>query len=316
MDAPLDLPIDFIARLHSLLGHERASLVLQTFSTGHPTTFRVNTLKADPIKVAADLAAAGFELQPANFYSAAFILQNKSLGELSEQPAYKNGELYVQNLSSMLPPLILDPQPGDKVADLAAAPGSKTTQLAALMQNEGLILANDASTIRLYKLKANLEQQGVTCVQTTRGLAELMWRKNQSQFDRCLVDVPCSMEGRIRLDRPKTFEKWSLKSIKQLAKRQRQMLRSAVTMTKPGGTIVYSTCTLAPEENEAVVDWVLQKSEGAVVIEPIQLAGVPFSAGITEWEGSQFDLQVAHTARVLPDGIFEGFFVAKLRRVL
>lgn len=309
------LPSLFTERLNALLGLETAAKVQQTFATGHPTTFRVNTLKADPTKVAADLATAGFELKPANFYPA-FILQNKSLGELSEQPAYKNGEIYVQNLSSMLPPLILNPQPGDKVADLAAAPGSKTTQLAALMQNEGLILANDASTIRLYKLKANLEQQGVTCVQTTRGLAELMWRKHASQFDHCLVDVPCSMEGRIRLDRPKSFEKWSLKSIKQLAKRQRQMLRSAVSITKPGGTIVYSTCTLAPEENEAVVDWVLQKSEGAVAVEQIQLTGVPFSAGITEWEGVQFDPQVVKTARVLPDGVFEGFYVALLRRIL
>jgi len=315
MDTPA-LPSQFTERLTALLGPESSAKVQQTFATGHPTTFRVNTLKADPTKVAADLASAGFELQPANFYPAAFILQNKSLGELSEQPAYKNGEIYVQNFSSMLPPLILDPQPGDKVADLAAAPGSKTTQLAALMQNDGLILANDASTIRLYKLKANLEQQGATCVHTSRGLAELMWRKHSSQFDHCLVDVPCSMEGRIRLDRPKTFEKWSLKSIKQLAKRQRQMLRSAVSMTKPGGTIVYSTCTLAPEENEAVVDWALQKSEGAVVVEQIQLSGVPFSAGITEWEGVQFDQQVARTSRVLPDGVFEGFYVALLRRIL
>ncbi len=315
MDLPA-LPSLFTDRLTALLGSELSAKVQETFTTGHPTTFRVNTIKANPTKVAADLAVAGFEIKPSTFYSAAFSLVNKSLGELSEQPAYKNGEIYVQNFSSMLPPLILDPHPGDKVADLAAAPGSKTTQLAALMQNKGLILANDASTIRLYKLKANLDQQGVTCVQTSRGIAELMWRKHQSQFDHCLVDVPCSMEGRIRLDRPKTFEKWSVKSIKQLAKRQRQMLRSAVSMTKPGGTIVYSTCTLAPEENEAVVDWVLQKTEGAVVVEPLELSGVSFTAGITEWDGMKFDPQIAKTARVLPDGMFEGFYVALLRRVL
>lgn len=310
------LPTLFIDRLIELFGAKVAEKIQQTFQTGHPTTFRVNTLKATPSDVQRELKAAGFELQQAKFSHDAFILSNKSLGELSEHSVYTQGKIYVQNFSSMLPPLILNPQPTDTVVDVAAAPGSKTTQMAALMQNQGLIVANDTSTVRLYKLKANLEQQGVTCVKTTRGLAELMWRKYREQFNKCLVDVPCSMEGRIRLDRPKTFENWSLKAIKQLAKRQRQMLRSAVSMTKPGGTIVYSTCTLAPEENEAVVDWVLRKTDGTVVVEPISLQGVPLTPGITEWQGEQFDPQVTHTARVLPDGVFEGFFVAKLKRVL
>ncbi len=311
-----ELPVEFLERLNQLFPLEASyNSVVEAFATGKPTTFRVNTILGSVLEVTQALLASGFELEPVSWYPSAFILRNKSLGELTEHETYKAGKIYVQNLSSMIPPLVLNPQSQENIVDVAAAPGSKTTQLAALMNNVGLIVANDTSTVRLYKLTYNLKHQGVHIVKTRRGLAELLWRLYPGQFDRALVDVPCSMEGRIRLDRSKSFERWSVKTIKLLAKRQRQILRSALSLVKPGGIVVYSTCTLAPEENEAVVDWVLEKAKGTAVLEPIGDLGVKTQPGLLEWQGKQFDPQLIHSSRIVPTPTMEGFFIAKIRRI-
>ena len=214
----------------------------------------------------------------------------------------------------MLPPLILDPQPGDKVCDLAAAPGSKTTQIAALMNNTGEIIANDRSKIRLGKLVANLKLQGVTNVRTRLSAGEDLWKRFPEYFDKVLVDAPCSLEGRFEAGNEKSFGDWSLRKVKFLGAIQCYLLRSAVTMTKPGGVIVYSTCTLSPEENEQVIDWILNKEPDVVEVEPIHLAIENLQPGITRWERKEFSPQVRATIRILPSRLLEGFYLAKLRK--
>jgi tRNA (cytosine49-C5)-methyltransferase len=243
-----------------------------------------------------------------------FTLLNPSLSQLSEHELYTQGHLYVQSLSSMLPPLVLDPQPGDSVLDIAAAPGSKTTQMAAMMQNQGKILANDTSLVRLYKLQANLKIQGVKNVSTRRGLGQPLWQEFPEVFDKSLVDVPCSMEGRFQCDKPKTWANWSPKKIKELSLRQRALLRSAVSATKPGGVIVYSTCTLSPEENEMVVEWLLKKENGRVELEEIDIPNAPFSPALQNWKHIVFEEQMKLTKRILPSESMEGFFIAKFRK--
>jgi NOL1/NOP2/sun family putative RNA methylase len=309
----------FIERLKLLLP-DHFDRVMKAFSHPRVTSFRVNTLKATTEEITKDLEAAGYSLHQVSWWKDAFYLPNVEVQQIFH-PAYVEGKMYVQGLSSMLPPLILDPQPEERILDLTAAPGSKTTQMAALMNNEGSILANDLSPVRLFKLQANLKQQGVINTQVKRGLGELLWRKFPEQFDRVLVDVPCSMEGRIFLDDPKTYEEWSLKKIKELSMRQRQLLRSAISATKPGGTIVYSTCTLAPEENEEVVQWVLEKENGKVVLEPVQIEGLSKGPselvvpGITQWQNQTFSDEMSKTLRIYPSQTMEGFFVAKLRKL-
>src|SRR6185503_4177192 len=128
-----------------------------------------------------------------------------------------------------------------------------------LMENRGQIIANDMSRVRLYKLAANLKTLGVTNVTTMHMRAQDLWRKFPNVFDKVLADVPCSLEGRFLTTNPKTYKNWSVKKIKILSDHQKHILRSAVSAAKPGATIVYSTCTLAPEENEEVVDWILKK---------------------------------------------------------
>jgi NOL1/NOP2/sun family putative RNA methylase len=313
MTPQAQLPVDFVERLQNLYDSVRVAEICNVLGASRPTTFRPNTLKARYAEVQEQLQTAGFEVEPIEWLQA-FVLRNKSLRELEEQPLYQSGSIYVQGLSSMIPPLILDPQENESIVDVAAAPGSKTTQIAALMNNTGMILANDTSTVRLYKLQANLEKLGITTVKTQRGLGEMIWRRFPEVFDRALVDVPCSMEGRFNLQKPKTLENWSVKKIKELANRQKNMLRSAISATKVGGVIVYSTCTLSPEENEGVIDWILQKEDGRVVLEAVKIPAEVVSTAVTEWNGKTFNPQVQLTKRIFPSSLYEGFFVARLRK--
>lgn len=241
-------------------------------------------------------------------------MKNKSIRELTETEEYKNGFLYIQNLSSMIPSLVLDPQPEEKILDITAAPGSKTTQIAALMQNTGELTANDISFKRLFKLKENLSKMGVINTKVLNLPGESFWKNLPEYFDRTLVDVPCSMEGRIRCDDPKTYQDWSTKKIKQLSKLQKYLLRSAVAATKVGGIIVYSTCTLAPEENEEVIEWVVNKSPEALVVEKITLPNITFENGLTSWRKKQLK-RTQNCARIFPSREMEGFFIAKIKKL-
>lgn len=280
-----------------------------------PTTFRVNALKTTRADLLEKLSALDFQVEPVDWYADAFILRNKSKTELIETPMYQNGELYVQSLSSMIPPRVLDPQPGEKILDLAAAPGSKTTQIAAMMNNTGEIVANDRSKIRLHKLVANLKMQGVANVRTRLTNGEDLWQRFPEYFDRSLVDAPCSLEGRFEAGNPKSFGDWSLRKVKLLSVIQQHLLRSAVSATRPGGVIVYSTCTLSPEENEGVIDWILHKEPGVIEVESIELTMPGLQAGIVRWNEKDFSPLVQNTARILPSRTLEGFYIAKLRKV-
>jgi len=308
---PTQLPKDFYQRLEALYGESVATQITAALATGRPTTFRANTVKVSSAEVEAQLTAAGFIVEKIEWLDG-FVLRNRGLRELEQHPLYQSGSIYVQGLSSMIPPVVLQPQPGESILDVAAAPGSKTTQMAALMNNQGMILANDTSTVRLYKLQANLEKLGITMVQTQRGLGELIWQTFPEVFDKTLVDVPCSMEGRFNLMKPKTLENWSVRKIKELARRQRSLLRSAISATKVGGEIVYSTCTLSPEENEGVIDWILHKEKHRVEVVPIDIPAVLTSAAVTAWEGDTYNPAVQLTKRILPSELYEGFFIAKL----
>jgi 16S rRNA (cytosine1407-C5)-methyltransferase len=308
------LPQVFLDRLAQIIPPNQLDAVRASFAR-RPTTFRVNTLKSNRATLLANLSEQGFQVEPIDWYADAFILRNKSKQELIDTPAYQNGELYVQGLSSMVPPLVLDLKPGEKIGDLAAAPGSKTTQIAALMNNTGEIVANDRSKIRLYKLVANLKLQGVTNVRTSLAEGESLWKRFPEYFDKTLVDVPCSLEGRFDVKNPKSYRDWSLKKVQLLSVHQQYILRSAVSATKPGGVIVYSTCTLSPEENEKVIDWLLDKEPGVVEIEAVNLPLAGLQPGMTNWGRDEFAPEIRQTLRVIPSEVMEAFYIAKLRKI-
>ncbi|HSA84374.1 MAG TPA: RsmB/NOP family class I SAM-dependent RNA methyltransferase [Patescibacteria group bacterium] len=309
-----NLPEKFVERLKRLYTKEDLEQILIAIQTKPLPSFRTNTLKTTTEELKKNLEKKGFICEQVEWYEDAFILTNKSVRELTETDEYKNGEIYIQNLSSMIPTLVLDPKPEEKVLDLCAAPGSKTTQIAALMNNHGEIIANDLSRQRLYKLKTNLETYGVTNARISNLAGQTIWKHYPEYFDKTLVDVPCSMEGRIRLDDPESYKDWKLGKIKALERTQQYLLRSAISATKIGGTIIYSTCTLSPEENEGVIDWILKKCANEIEVEKVEITDLPLQPGITQWNKT-FNAAVSLTFRINPSAQMEGFFVTKIKKV-
>lgn len=309
------LPEKFVERLELLYPERELRGVLESFENQPVTSFRVNTLRAKTNEVKKQLEENGFELQEVTWYKDAFIVKNKSSRELSKTAAYNDGLLYIQNLSSMIPALALDPKPDERVLDIAAAPGSKTTQIASLMKNTGELVANDLSRKRMYRMKDNLEQYGVTNVTIENHAGETFWKRYPEVFKKTLVDVPCSMEGRIKSDDPKSYQDWSPKKIKQLSLLQKYVLRSAISATDVGGTIIYSTCTLSPEENEEVIEWVLKRvngnTPGAISVEKIEIPNLTLQPGLSSWKKKDF-IHAGQTSRITPSKEMEGFYIAKL----
>lgn len=308
------LPPAFLDKVKEVVPAEKLNSVLGAFCVERPTTFRANTLKISSDKLADQLSVLNIPFERVDWYSDAFILQTTK-NVLMDTDLYNNGFLYIQSLSSMIPSLVMDPQANETVCDLTAAPGSKTTQMAAMMANTGSIVANDKSKVRLYKLQSNLAVQGVTNTQTTYLPGQVFWKNYPEYFDKTLVDVPCSLEGRINCLNPKTYKDWTPKKPKELSQIQKFLLRAGISTTKVGGTIVYSTCTLSPEENEGVLDWILEKEKGAVEMESIELLVPDKYPGVTQWGNKNYNPQVAKALRIFPSETMEGFFVAKLKKI-
>ncbi|HOV52291.1 MAG TPA: RsmB/NOP family class I SAM-dependent RNA methyltransferase, partial [Methanothrix sp.] len=215
------------------------------------------------------------------------------------------GYIHIQEELSMVPPLILDPQPGEVVLDLCASPGSKTTQISQMMNNKGLVIANEPSLARVTPLRSNCERLGVLNVAITRYDGRNFPR---GSFDRVLVDAPCSSEGRERRG-PGVLSRSNRKRSLDLQKLQIGLLKNATRLAKPKGVVIYSTCTYAPEENELVVEKVLDDAR----LERISISGLKECPGITEWNGETMKGDLSKCARYYPHiNDTGGFFVAKL----
>ncbi len=226
---------------------------------------------------------------------------------------YCAGLAHAQEEVSQLPVTLLDLHPGQRVLDLCAAPGGKTAQIALALGNRGTLLANDFSPERLSALQGNLDRVGIVNCSTT-------WCDGGNYpaaagpFDRILVDAPCSSEGTLRRNRSLAFRIGTERN-ERMASRQRALLRKAVQLCRPGGRIVYSTCTFAPEENELVVAEALEASAGRLKLVPVTVQGLVTSSGVTRWLGRELDASLARCLRVWPHGNDTGgFFVAVLQK--
>jgi len=276
---------------------------------------RCNTLKIKPQELRKRLEERGWKIfQPWKNYPEAMIVESElEPGELGKTPEHLLGYYYVQELSSMLPILALNPQEGELILDLCAAPGSKTTQASTMTNNTGTIIANDRDIGRMIVLVSNFERCGCTNIIVTRNDAVQLCQKLAKvgmKFDKILLDLPCSGEGTLRSS-PKTLLMWNIKMIHKLSRLQKKIASSAVQLLKENGEIVYSTCTHAPEENESVVSFLVERFN--MQVEKISLP-VKCRQGISEWEGEKFQEGIEHSCRVYPqDNNTEGFFVAKLK---
>jgi len=273
-----------------------------------PAVVRVNTIKADRDRARAALEAEDIAHDPTDWHPGLFRLPEAQPG--ANWP-YVHGWLHGQEEVSALPARVLDPQPGERIWDAAAAPGSKTTQLAALTDDTGLVVATDKNLGRLASLRSNAERLGVTNLAITHEDARNHSLKpfGGEPYDRALVDAPCSCEGTVRKN-PDVLDEWSIDHVEGIAEVQAGLLRRAVQATRAGGTVVYSTCTFAPEENEAVLDRVLDREPCRVVPFDSPLEAAP---GVTEWRGRAYDPSVRRARRIYPHhNDTGGFFCAKL----
>lgn len=303
----------FEERMRALLpdktDFEKFSEIIHT----EPRNFiRCNTIKISAEELVSRLKEKWEIEQPFPEHKEIILVKSNLLpGELGNSIEHLLGYYYIQEISSMLSVIALDPQPGDFILDLCASPGSKTTQISAKMENSGTLIANDFRIDRISILVSNLERCGVTnCIVTRQDAISFCTRMQNSnfRFDKILLDVPCSGEGTLRSS-PKTFNIWNEKVVRSLSKQQKKFFAFAIKLLKVGGTLVYSTCTHAPEENEEIVSFALENFP--VKIEQVNLP-IKCRPGITSWEDKKFHKDSEKSCRIYPqDNDTEGFFVSK-----
>ncbi len=271
-------------------------------------SIRVNTLKK-PVKEVIARLEKDWVFEQIPWCPEGFYIESKH-GRLDVGNTVEHclGYYYVQEAASMIPPIVLDPKPGDRVLDIAAAPGSKSSQISQMMNNEGILVANDVAGMRLAALGINLQRCGALNVITTQMKGEQM---RDMEFDKILVDAPCSGTGTIRKS-IKTILMWNPEMIKRLAATQRKLLIAAYGMLARGGTLVYSTCSTEPEEDEAVISYLLDNTDAKIM--PIEL-NIRRSPAVLGFEGKAYRKEVKECLRIWPqDNDTEGFFVAKITR--
>jgi 16S rRNA (cytosine1407-C5)-methyltransferase len=229
-------------------------------------TMRVNLLKCTVERFQDWAKEKGWKLSPVPWCAEAFFVDREDRSvALGKDLLHLLGHTYMQEASSMLPVSVLDPQPGETILDMSAAPGSKSTQMASLMGDKGIIVCNDVQEKRLWTLKSSLYRCGVTNYVMTKKVGQWFSKHFTERFDRVLCDAPCTAQGTSRKDSD-ALEYSSLENVGKMAKLQRELLQSAIDAAKVGGCIVYSTCTLTPEENEDVIHSILEKNQGALEI--------------------------------------------------
>ncbi len=316
-------PKEFVERYSQLIPDFDA--FLEAMQRPLRRTFRVNTHKAtrkQVLELMADLKP-----EPLPWFELGFSLAENGVGpsereDARESPHFPSlgkriehfiGLIYVQEAASMAPPLVLQPEPGECVLDIAAAPGSKTTEMSAMMENTGIIISNDPSPTRVRGLIGNIDRAGCLNVAVCRMDGTSLGRALEGKCDRVLVDAPCSSEGTIRKS-AQALDHWSVAAIERFPSVQKRLILAGYHALKPGGVMVYSTCTVAPEEDESIVAHLLDRQPEAEVC-VAELPGLTMRPGLRGWGGESFPDAVERCRRILPqDNDTEPFFLARIRR--
>jgi NOL1/NOP2/sun family putative RNA methylase len=309
MNRDVVIPADFKARYAKILGKENKKF-LKFCKMPLRKSIRINTLKADPDKIIERLKERGWKLQKMPWFEFGYFVKTDE--EITSSLEFFLGYIYTQEASSMLPVLALSPEKNDFILDMTAAPGSKTTQMAQIMENKGCIVANDNDIYRIKALRYNIETLGVLNTVVTR-MDGVYFKNIKERFDRVLIDAPCSAEGNVRKSW-NVLSRWSVNLIKHISEIQKRLICAGIECLKKDGVLVYSTCTLAPEENEGVIDYALKKYDN-VFVEDFGLSGFKTRPGLLEWGGMKYDDQIRNCKRIWPqDNDTQGFFIARLRK--
>lgn len=305
------LPDLFIQRLQKIYPLQYKK-ILDSYASKRVGSFRINTLKNSD-SVLFEFETKGVEVTPFVLIPNVYLFSKDDEYIVKGSDAFYGGKIYLQSISSMLPVLVLHPQPSEKILDVCAAPGSKTTQIASTTSNKSYITALEKNKIRCDKLEYNIRLQGAKNI-TTHKIDALKFLSDPScpLFDKILLDAPCSSEGRFDANREKSYAFWNMDIVKRNAELQYQFLLQAVARLKKNGTLIYSTCTLSPEENEHVIQRLLNENDN-LTLAPVSLFDSEyFLPGIQSWDGVSFSEEMKTCVRVLPSQLTEGFFIARI----
>lgn len=308
-----NLPEAFLSRLADIFPAHYPALI-GSFAQIRPLCLRRNAAVIDSSQARAELQQLGINFQQLAPFNDSYLIAPQQREHALASDYYQQGHFYAQGLASQLAVLALDPQRDEEVLDLCAAPGGKTAYICGLMQGSGRVAAVEQSKSRFFKLKNTLTWQQLNNVQAYHKDGIKLWRKVAERFDRVLLDAPCSSEARFRSGESKSFQHWSVKKVKDMAKKQRALAYSAFHCLKPGGRLTYSTCSFAVEENEAVIDGLLQRFGDRLRVENIDFDLPNLLPGITQWGKKQFHPDVSKALRVLPNELMTGFFICNLRK--
>ncbi len=270
-------------------------------SKDRKTTLRVNTLKTTTENVSNALSSMDIQFSVAPFSNTAFIIHD-GFEKLRDSTLYLNGEIYLQSLSSQLPPIVLSPKEMEDILDMTAAPGGKTTQIASLTNNKCRITACEMNSNRAQRLKYNIEKQGVTCANVM--VTDARRLESFFAFDKILLDAPCSGSGTLNLTNPKSYSGFTQILINKCVSAQTALLEKALSVLKVGGEMVYSTCSVLPEENDEIVKKVTSKFNCEIL---------PIDENIKK-HLPQLPCSLANALCVAPTEEYEGFFVAKIKK--
>jgi len=270
---------------------------------GRQQSIRVNTLKASKLTFARPIAWA----------PQCYWLDGDKTA-LSHSEDATEGKIYLQNAASFIPPIVLNPKAGERILDMCAAPGGKASHIAALSGNKAELWVNDNSRPRLNRMLANFDRLDVKAHNTTLfAIDSLRHQLPHDYFDKILLDAPCSGEGMVDLDNPEALSHWSLAQIKRLQGIQKKAVSVAWDLLRPGGLLVYSTCTMAPEENESVIDYLLRKQETAQLL-PIELELPNRIPALKSWHTKTYAHDLSRCLRLAPTPEVEAFFIALIRK--
>lgn len=282
---------------------------LTIMQSKHQKALRINTLKQS--KKTTSLLKKEFGLEPISWSSNSYKI-TKNYNDASKSQLFIDGYFILQDQASFIPVLCLDASANDLILDMCAAPGAKTSHIASITCNKGNIIANDSSKTRLFKMKNLIKQYDVKAELTLYDGRNLIRKFETAKFDKILLDAPCSGEANIIISKPSTYSAWTLAKIKRLSRLQEQLLTVAYSLLKPGGILVYSTCTISPEENEKVVNRLI-KRKGAQTL-PIDLIIDGMKEGIVNWNDKKYSDQIKRTVRLLPTENHGAFYIAKITK--
>ena len=302
MEQGNEVPSFLLEELSKQYDEKAYHKIIDGYQNKRVVSLRVNTLKSNVEEVCKLFSENKMEYEKVSWSDTALIMKNTTENEIKQLDIYEKGYIYLQSLSSMLPPIIMEPKENTDILDMTAAPGGKTTQIAALTNNNANITACEMNSIRIEKLKYNVLKQGATSVailqEDSRKLSDYF------AFDQILLDAPCSGSGTIRLNEPQTYQNFSEKLVQKSTQSQLILLKKALKILKPGKDMIYSTCSILSKENEEIVSKALKGTNAKII--PISLKGLE--------EKDRLPTKIPGTLCIAPSNIYDGFFIAKIQK--